>query len=370
MSPPLRVRTLAGVPAVLLLATLLTPRVAAQSDSSAPRTREALDRPAHAVVLMYHRFGEDRYPSTSIRIDQFEAQLDHLEQGGFEILPLEEVVAAIRQGRPLPDLTVCITVDDAYRSVHEVAFPRLKARGWPFTVFVNSDSIDRKLPAYMTWDQMRAMREQGVTFANHTASHDSMVEHREGEDDESRQTRMRADIDRGRQRLREELGETPALFAYPYGDFDTASATLVAKMGYVAFGQHSGALGPGSDLRALPRFPMAEQFAGIDAFRDKVRALPMPLRSAEPWSPVTTTRRPELTVTLAGELPNSEQLTCFASGQGRIAVRWSEKGRSFKTQTEKPLSPGRTRYNCTAPSGISGRYYWYSHPWITDDESP
>ena len=32
----------------------------------------------YATVLMYHRFGEDKYPSTNIRIAQFEAHLDML----------------------------------------------------------------------------------------------------------------------------------------------------------------------------------------------------------------------------------------------------------------------------------------------------
>jgi len=319
---------------------------------------------------MYHRFGEDRFPSTSIRIDQFEAQLKHLEEGGFEVLPLEQILEAISSGRTLPDLTVAITVDDAFRSVFDVAYPRLKARGWPFTVFVNSDSIDKKLSAYMSWDQMRSMRDHGVTFANHTASHDSMVERRPGENDDSWRKRERADIERCRTRLREELGETPALFAYPYGDFDAASADLVTKAGYAAFGQQSGAVGRDSDFRALPRFPMAEGFAGIDAFRDKVRALPMPVETAEPWNPVSASRRPELTVTLSGEVEQPGQLTCYASGQGQISVRWSEEGRRFTTQAKESLAPGRVRYNCTLPSGIPGRYYWYSHPWIVGDETP
>jgi biofilm PGA synthesis lipoprotein PgaB len=198
---------------VLLLAAVLTSPAAAGPDSPEPRVEKSAELPPHAVVLMYHRFGEDSFPSTSIRVDQFEAQLKHLEEGGFEVLPLEQVLAAVSNGRSLPDLSVSITVDDAFRSVFDVAFPRLKARGWPFTIFVNSDSIDKKMPAYMTWDQMRSMRDHGVTFANHTASHDSLIERRAGESDESWKKRLRADIERCRTRLREELGETPALFA-------------------------------------------------------------------------------------------------------------------------------------------------------------
>ncbi len=71
-----------------------------------------------AVVLMYHRFGEDRYPSTSIRIEQFEAQLEHLQVNGYAVVPLADVAAAINDDAPLPDRAVAITIDDAYRSVY------------------------------------------------------------------------------------------------------------------------------------------------------------------------------------------------------------------------------------------------------------
>ncbi len=56
-----------------------------------------------AVVLMYHRFGEDRYPSTSVRVEQFEAHLEYLEDAGYTVVPLGDVVAAIRGETELPD---------------------------------------------------------------------------------------------------------------------------------------------------------------------------------------------------------------------------------------------------------------------------
>ena len=48
------------------------------------------------VVLMYHRFGEDKFPSTSIRIEQFSAHLNHLKESGYAVVPLADVHAAIR----------------------------------------------------------------------------------------------------------------------------------------------------------------------------------------------------------------------------------------------------------------------------------
>ena len=40
-----------------------------------------------ASVIMYHRFGEDRYPSTNIRLSQFEEHLELLTNGNYTVLP-------------------------------------------------------------------------------------------------------------------------------------------------------------------------------------------------------------------------------------------------------------------------------------------
>jgi len=105
-----------------------------------------------AVVLMYHRFGEDRYPSTNIRIEQFEAHLNHLQDRCYTVVPLADVLAAIKDSASLPDRAVAITIDDAYRSVYDVAFPLFKARQFSFAVFVATDGVDEQRPAYMSWD--------------------------------------------------------------------------------------------------------------------------------------------------------------------------------------------------------------------------
>ena len=37
----------------------------------------------HAVAVMYHRFGEDSYPSTNTTLAQFDSQIRHLKENGF-----------------------------------------------------------------------------------------------------------------------------------------------------------------------------------------------------------------------------------------------------------------------------------------------
>lgn len=316
-----------------------------------------------AVVLMYHRFGEDRYPDTNIKIDQFEAQLNVLKEEGYSVVPLQELLDALNGGKSLPEKAVVITIDDAYRSIYEVAFPRLREYGFPFTVFVSTDGVDKGFSAYMTWEQMREMEGRGVTFANHGAAHISMITPLKGESGEERIRRVLEDVETGWSRLSEELQPIPGVFAYPYGEFDSEVANRLRDMGYISFGQHSGAVGPKSDFRALPRYPVAEAFADIQEFKVKINSLPMPVEEVIPWEPCTVEKQPEIAVRL-GELDAStDKLSCFIGGQGRVLIRWIEDKKKFSVGPQNPFGPGRQRVNCTVP-GNDGRFYWFSHPWF------
>jgi biofilm PGA synthesis lipoprotein PgaB len=318
-----------------------------------------------AVILTYHRFGEQRHPSTNIGLEDFDAHLQHLEEGGYSVLPLPEVLRALAAGDPLPDRAIVITIDDAYQSIYTEAYPRLRKRGWPFTVFVACDGVDQGLPALLSWDRMREMQPHGVTFANHGSSHAHMLERAPDETDDAWLLRQRGDIEGCQERLQAELKQAPMLFAYPYGEYDATLATLVTSMGYIGFGQQSGAVGPRRDPRSLPRFPVAGTFAALNSFKVKVASLEMPVTAEEPWNPVTTEGRPVLEITVAPDTGGMDRLACFVSGHGQVPVKWREPGRTFIVQAEQPLPSGRSRYNCTAPAE-DGRFYWFSHPWFRD----
>ena len=159
------------------------------------------------------------------------------------------------------------------------------------------------------------------------------------------------------------MGIAPALFAYPYGEFNLGLMDLVEQLGYTAFGQHSGGIGPLSDRRALPRFPMAEAFADMASFKTKALSLSMPVAEQEPVNPQTSDKRPLLTVRLASTDGNLEQLACYI-GNKQMRIQWVKPSEKFSIQADEDLPPGRSRYNCTAPSSVGNRYYWFSHQWI------
>lgn len=58
----------------------------------------------------------------------------------FNVLPLPAALAALDAGT-LPPRAVCITFDDGYRSVHDLALPVLREFGLPATVFVTSGFV-------------------------------------------------------------------------------------------------------------------------------------------------------------------------------------------------------------------------------------
>lgn len=323
--------------------------------------------PPHAVAFIYHRFGDSRYPSTNTDVKQFKAQLDWLAENHYEVWPLPRIVQALKDGKPMPDHVVAISVDDAFESFYKNAYPLLKSHDWPFTVFVSTDGVDQKLPDFMSWDEMREMAKHGGTFANHTADHGHLPFRNKGESDLAWADRMRADIAKAQTRLQAELGadtnSEPKLLAYPYGEFSQDLAELVNGLGYVAFGQQAGVLGLPFDPRALPRFPINEHFGDLQDFALRAAALPMPIVDVKPWDPLLKQNNPpQLEVTLeAGTVP-AEALHCFLNGPP-MQVTWLDAGKTrFAVQAAVALPEGRDRYNCTAL--VKGRYRWYSHMWL------
>lgn len=310
-----------------------------------------------AVVIMYHRFGEDIYPSTNVRMDQFKAHIKELTEGPYTVLPVSEIVAALRAGRELPDRTVGITVDDAYLSVYTEAWPRLKAAGLPFTLFVATDGVDKRYAGMVDWGQIREMRDAGVEIGAHTASHLHMPD-ASGEVNESEMRRLL-------KRFEEELGERPVLFAYPYGETSLATQAVVREFGFeTAFGQHSGVADSAGDLMYLPRFALNESYSGLEDFILRVNALPLPVSDISPLDSFIRDKNPPLTgFTVGATVGSLGGLACYHSQFGKVDLEILGTHR-VEIRFPEPFKAGRTRLNCTKPAG-KGRWRWFGMQYYT-----
>ncbi len=304
----------------------------------------------HAVILMYHRFGETQFPSTNIRLEQLDAHIQELKSGPYTVLRVAEIISKIKSGTPLPDRTVGITVDDGFKSVYEEAWPRLARANLPFTVFISTDPCDEKRASYLTWDEVREMKAAGVDFGAHTASHLHMTAATPAQNE--------AEIKKSNERLGAELGEMPSLFAYPFGEAGTEVIETARVGGYAfSFGQHSGVVQQNSDFNYLPRFAMNENFGNPDRFKLIVNTLPLPVTGFTPRdTKIGTVNPPNLAFTAAPGLKNLSGLACYISGEGRVPVTLLGTNR-IEIRASKPFSKGRTRLNCTL-LGASGRWHW------------
>lgn len=319
------------------------------------------------VVLQYHHIADDTPAITSVTLKQFEAHLDYLKAQQFHVMPLRTVVTALQNGHSLPDKCVSLTVDDAYLSIYSNAFPLLKKLGWPMTVFVNTKAVDQGVSSYMNWNQMREMTKHDFVFENHGHGHIHMIRKTKDESSQAWRDRIVNDIQTAQSRITQELGDAPKLFAHPYGEYNAEITAIIRAMGLTGFGQQSGPVWPGGNFGALPRFPMNAHYANMPGFITKVNTLALDVVKAEPEDPLVMLGewRPALKLTLAAGSYSKDSLQCFVAGSNNVEITWSELAAHQVTITPKfDLKPGRSRTNCTMPSGQAGRYHWYSHNWF------
>ncbi len=336
----------------------------------------AINTTQAAVVLQYHHVSDATPASTSVTPERFKAHMDYLDAKGFRVVPVMALIEKLKKGEPLPDKTVAITFDDAYDNVYTTAYPLLKARNWPFTVFVNTDPHDQKKSGFATWAQLREMAESGASIANHSTAHNHLLRLKEGETRAQWRKRISAEILDAEARIKAETGQSHRLLAYPYGEYDKALQVLVESLGFVAFGQQSGPLREGDDLRALPRFPFGGSYGEAEDFATKVNTRPMPIAELAFYADMQKkqaladlvlppAQRPVLALQLSEEKV-AARVNCFASGQGAIDVK--RQGTELLVRANQPLRPGRGRYNCTAATGEPGRFYWFTQQWLTTGE--
>ena len=202
-------------------------------------------------ILMYHRIGDDRHPSTSVSVEAFKKQLKFLEENGYEVVELSKIVEAVKNDREVEDNWVAITIDDAYRSFYENGLPILVEKGYPFTVFVNTEAVERGYGDYMTWNMVVEANKHGE-IGGHSHTHSSMPR--------IENSQMKREISLNKKLLEEKLEEGMRYFAYPYGEYSVEVIKEVEDLGYEgAFKQVMGAVGTESEPYAMNRIPVGEK---------------------------------------------------------------------------------------------------------------
>ena len=226
------------------------------------RARRSLKRalasvPARApasgiTLLIYHRVGGKTVDELDLDTTSFRRQLDLLD--GHDVLSLGDAVDRLEAGDDRPGFV--LTFDDGFADVHQHAWPLLRARRLPFTIYLASAFVDRPMRwegatatgaggMGLSWSQLAEMVDSGwCTVGNHTHNHVPPHQLTEEEVDECSHI------------VERRLGVRPQHFTYPWGiAVPGMEDALRQRFRSVSTGDLGRNL-PGDDLYRLRRVPV------------------------------------------------------------------------------------------------------------------
>ena len=253
-------------------------------------SRTRIDRRPTAVVLCYHIVETPQDPRMEISRETFRQQMEYLDLTGYNVIPLRhlyEYVAGKR--KTIPENSVVITIDDGWRSTYTEAYPEMRKRGWPFTVFIYPRIIGRTSNA-LSWKQIREMSDAGVDIQSHSLSHPYLSKRRQAGRGLSYANWLQQELAESKTILEKEIGQEVSFLAYPYGDYDQGVVTAASKAGYeAALTCEFGKVKRGSDPLRMKRYVIDGRM-DFATFRRYMGTTPMMLAqiTPPPGQPATT----------------------------------------------------------------------------------
>ena len=301
------------------------------------------------LSLMYHRFDENKYPSTNIQMEVFVKQIEMIKNSNYDFYDIQKFIDNFNE--PKNEKKILITIDDAFSSFYEIAWPFLKENKIPFILFVSTEPVGNN--GYMTWDQIREVEKESFAYiGHHSHTHDYLIEK---SDDE-----FINDIEIASKFFLKELGYIPNLFSYPFGEYSKFMKDYVAENFSFAFGQHSGVIDLNKDKFELPRFPINENYGELNRFKSIINFFPLEYKNLIPEEKKLTKANnpPEFQVEFFEDQKNLDNINCY-SNEGNA---WEKSNFNFLNNKltikfREAFTPRRGRVNCSLND--DGKWRWF-----------
>ena len=312
------------------------------------------------IALMYHRFEENKYPSTNIRINDFIKHIELMKNSNIEFIDEKTLKEIILKKKNYSEKKILLTIDDAFLSFYKNAWPILQKEKIPFILFVNTREINNRHPNYMSWDQIREIHQSNLgIIGGHSFSHEYLAFATEDE--------VVKDINKSIEDYKRELNFNPEIFSYPFGEYSLEVKNIVKKLGYVmAFGQHSGVIHQRSDIFELPRFPINESYGTLDRFSFLLNTSPLPYKFFKPDEKLLKTNNPP-NIEIEFE-QNVRNINCFTNEGGS----WKKSEITYldnnwiRVLLKEKYQPRRGKINCTLKMK-DGSWGWLGKQFIVSD---
>jgi peptidoglycan/xylan/chitin deacetylase (PgdA/CDA1 family) len=301
------------------------------------------------LSLMYHRFDENKYPSTNIQMDIFKKQIKIIKKLKYNFYDPKSLEKNFTT--PKIKKKILITIDDAFSSFYEIAWPYLKKEKIPFILFVSTETVGKN--GYMTWDQIKELeKETGVYIGNHSHTHKYLVDLK-NED-------FIADINTASKIFKNKLGYNPIFFSYPFGEYSSLIKEYISKNFKFSFGQHSGVIDSNKDRHELPRFPINEKYGDLERFEFLINLYPLQYKVLYPEEKylINNNNPPKFLVEFFDEQRNINNINCFSDEGGK----WEKSNINFIQNTlnlnfREKFKFRRGRINCSLND--DGVWRWF-----------
>ena len=261
---------------------------------------------ANAHVFVYHRFGDDRYPSTNTTIMQLENQFEYLKKNNYVVVPIEKIIDKVKNKQKVPDKWVAFTIDDAYKSFYEHGLEIFKKYNYPFALYVYVEASNKKYRDFMTWEQLKVASKHG-TIGLHSYSHKRMTTLSSQE--------IYEDTKKSFDMFTLKMGFEPKTYVHPYGEYDDKVLKELDKFKFDAiFNQSTGSINKDSKLNDLHRIA----FVGKVNVKEKLKYKTMPASWEEPkeFPKDGILRKVKATVD-----PKHKKMMLYVTGHGWIDIK-------------------------------------------------
>ena len=306
------------------------------------------------LSIMYHRFNESKYPSTNIQMDIFKQQIEIIEDSNYKFNNPSEFEKMF--STPKIKKEILITIDDAFLSFYQEAWPFLKKNKIPFILFVSTEPVGKR--GYMTWNQIREVESEDFAFiGHHSHTHDYLINETNDQ--------FISDIEKANKIFLKELGYIPNLFSYPFGEYSKFMRNYISKNFKFAFGQHSGVIDLNKDKFELPRFPINEKYGELKRFKSIINYFPLEYKEIFPKEKYLSQENnpPKFEVKFFKEQKKLDNINCY-SNEGN---KWEKSKTNFSNYTltikfREPFVPRRGRINCSLNDNSKWRWFGIQFP--------
>jgi biofilm PGA synthesis lipoprotein PgaB len=222
------------------------------------------------IALCYHDIRDDvdgvvDDDQMAVSTDNLIAQFSWLREHDYNVISLDDIVAARHGKKPLPENAVLLTFDDGYKSIYTHVFPLLKQFNYPAVVALVGKWLEtpsgqpvvyggketKPRNFFMNKEEIREIQKSGlIEYASHSYDlHQGILGNPQGNKLPSATTfkyikdkekyealdvytkRISTDLQRNNRYIQNLTGVKPRTVVWPYGSFSHLSENIANRLG-------------------------------------------------------------------------------------------------------------------------------------------